>query len=141
MTSNLKLSRPDLESKWAIWHLPTFEGLPSEDPQAWLTKVDDGCQILNIPVSQRMLTAIHFLRGPLKVVMTTHNLGYLESQQEIPSCAEKWRAFKAALSNFNCCLLCLDPLVNIFPPELRVNRGLFIVIASFMPAVTSCEFR
>jgi hypothetical protein len=145
MTS--KLSRPELEYEWAIWGLPTFEGLPFEDPQAWLTRVDDGCQILNIPVSQRMLTAIHFLRGPLKVVMKTAKLklGYLEPQQEIPSCVQKWDTFKDALralhGDFACCLLCLDRNVNIFPPERRINSGLFIIIASFLPADTSCGFR
>jgi hypothetical protein len=128
-----KLSRPDLESKWAVWNLPTFEGLPSEDPQAWLTKVDSDCQTLGIPISQRMLTAIHFLRGSLQVVMKKVKRN-LESQQELPSCIEKWDAFKTAINGLHgdsdCCLLCLDHNENILSPGRRVNTGMLVVSTS-----------
>jgi hypothetical protein len=105
-----KLSQFELKFKWTTSSFPTFEGRSEEDPQAWLTGVDSGCQLLDIPVSQRMLTAIHFLRGPLKLVMKTVK-GHLESLRQVRSCIEKWDAFRATLMDLHgdsyCYLYCL----------------------------------
>jgi len=91
-----RLSRHELESIWAGWNLPTFNGFPDEDARAWLAKVDGVCQTMRIPVSQRVITATHFLGGSLKGAMKSIKR-QLKSRQDISSCQEMWDAFKDAL--------------------------------------------
>jgi hypothetical protein len=91
-----KPSPSELQSVWVEWDMSKFSGRRDEDPQAWLTRVENGCDMRDIPVSQRMLTAVHFLGGTLKVVMKSVKK-HLKSRQEIPSCTEKWDEFKKSL--------------------------------------------
>lgn len=128
-----KLSLPQLKQEWAMWNLSKFNGLPDQNARAWITRVDSGCQMRGIPVSQRMLTAIHFLGGSLKVVMKSVKV-YLKSHRDIPSCVEKWDQFKNILVDLHgdsdCCLHLIDANLNDLQPVRGRTGGTFSAIAS-----------
>jgi len=91
-----KPSRRQLEFLWTSFNIQTFNGLPHEDPKIWIGAIDQISNKLGVPISQRMLTAIYFLGGSLKMVMKPVKQ-YLKSREDVPSCKEKWEEFKRVL--------------------------------------------
>jgi hypothetical protein len=102
-----KLKLPELEHEWATWKLPKLSRFIGVNPRTWIDRIDRCCQTRGIPVSQRAITTIYFLEGFLKVDMKSVK-AHLKSQKNLPSCNEKWEAFKNAfIGESECCLFSL----------------------------------